>query len=157
MRLEDPILRWILTDDRLRSLGADGCRAVVEALFALVLADGRRTDDELRRVRREMMRLPWQWDHKQELAEQALEAAQIRLTERAEELANGSMARDIATRIPTQPAREVVLKMLYAVAIADGISQPEEDRILVFRDAFGISEERAAQLREAAGTSNLRN
>ena len=156
MKLEDPVLSWILTDERLRSLSSDQCQAVIEALLAVVLADGRRTDDEMRRVRRELMRLPWRWDHKQEDAERALEAAQAHLTAHAADVASGALAAQVAARLPELPAREAVLKMLFAVAIADGITASEEARIATFRDAFAITPERAHQLRGAAGTSNPR-
>lgn len=157
MKLEDPILRWILTDERLRGLDSTQCMAVVEALLVVVLADGRRTDDELRRVRRELMRLPWRWDHKVEDAEQALEKAQVTLSTRAADLESGVHAAEIAARLPETGSREVLLKMLYSVAIADGITPSEEQRIDAFRAAFGLTEERAYQLRAAAGTSNPRH
>lgn len=138
MKLEDPVLRWILTDERLRGLSADQCLAVAESLLAVVAADGRRTDDELRRVRRELMRLPWRWDHKQEDADAALAAA-----------SNSSAASptQIAGRLTEPAVREVVLRMLYAVAIADGITASEEETIERFRDAFGIAPDRAEHLR----------
>lgn len=140
-----------MTDERLRGLNADQCLAVAEALLSVVAADGRRTDDELRRVRRELMRLPWRWDHKQEDAEAALEAAQRALS------ADPHPAKQVAARLTAPAAREVVLRMLYAVAIADGITESEEARIASFRDAFGISPERATQLRIAAGSENPRH
>lgn len=140
-----------MTDERLRGLNADQCLAVAEALLSVVAADGRRTDDELRRVRRELMRLPWRWDHKQEDAEAALEAAQRALS------ANPDPAKQVAARLTAPAAREVVLRMLYAVAIADGITESEEARIASFRDAFEITAERATQLRAAAGTENPRH
>jgi uncharacterized tellurite resistance protein B-like protein len=139
MKLIDSIISWLLAEERFSALTADQSLAVVDSLLAMVMADERITDEEWRRLRREIARLPWAWREEHDEVEERIEDARLRVERLRAEIADGRFARDIAARLPDAPVREAVYRMMVAIAQSDGLEDCEQVELESFRTAFGLT------------------
>jgi uncharacterized tellurite resistance protein B-like protein len=153
MKIFEAIVSWFLQDKQLAGLSEDQSLAIVDALVSTVIADGRVTSEEWDSLRREIARLPWAWQGEREdsearraFVERKVEDARAHLSERLAHIQDGSLARDIAKRLPDPAIRRKVFTMVAAVAQVDGIAKSESDELETFRQAFELSEADAKKL-----------
>lgn len=138
MNLADRVLRWLHSESRFEGLSRDQALAVLDCLLAMVMADGRITEEEWARLRQEIARLPWSWDEGQDRVEARIEDARLRVERLGPELADGRFQRDVAARLTRPALRDAVYGMMVAIALSDGLEESEKARLDRFREAFDL-------------------
>ena len=131
----------------LDSLSDEQCEAVVEALVAVVFADGSMSEAESLQFDRELVALPWTWrkSSTEKLASARRAREKIRLLEDPDVATD--FVNSLAQNLPGVELREAVYRMCIAIELADGIVDPREVNLLGgIRQAFGLSEGRAQEL-----------
>ena len=128
--------------------------AVLEALVAGVLADGKVTPDEVRRFDEVVLGLPWGMD------EPVLEALVKGTQQRVIALKTPSDIQDfvasLATRLPSADLRDKVVFTMATVMAADNeVNQLERNVIGLFVLAFGITSERSAAIKAAVTSHRI--
>lgn len=122
--------------------------AVLEALVAGVLADGKVTPGEVRRFDEVVLSLPWGME------EPVLSALVKGTQQRVAALKSGADVQDfvasLAGRLTSPELREKVVFTMATVMAADGnVNQLEKNVIGMFVIAFGITSERTRAIKAA--------
>lgn len=127
----------------------DGAKvAVLEALVAGVLADGKVTPQEVLHFDKVVGSLPWGMDRP--VMEALIKGTQQRVAGMKTPPEVLDFVVGMAARIPTPALREKVIYTMCSVMVADGdVNKLERNVIGVFVLAFGITTERLAAIKSA--------
>jgi uncharacterized tellurite resistance protein B-like protein len=121
--------------------------AVLEAMIAGMIADDRITPAEARRFDEIVLALPWGVDHAVLTA--MIEGAKDRLVALKKEEVQ-AYVEALAAKLPSPELRDKVVFTMATLMLADGeLAQIEKNVLGLFVLSFGISAERALQIREA--------
>lgn len=122
--------------------------AVLEALVAGVLADGKVTPDEVRRFDEVVLPLPWGMEPA--VLDALVKGTQKRVAGLKSAADIQDFVASLAARLQGQPLREKVVFTMATVMAADNeVNQLERNVIGLFVLAFGISSERTRAIKEA--------
>jgi uncharacterized tellurite resistance protein B-like protein len=122
--------------------------AVLEALVAGVLADGKITPNEVKRFDEVVMSLPWGMD--EPVLTALVKGTQQRVIALATLADIQDFVANLAARLPSPELRDKVVFTMATVMAADNeVNQLERNVIGMFVLAFGITSERSAAIKAA--------
>lgn len=127
----------------------DGQRlAVLEAMIVGMIADNRITPSEARRFDEIVLGLPWGVERA--VLDAMIKGAHGRLRALSTREQIHEYVAQLATRLPAPALRDKVVFTMATLMLADGeLAQIEKNVLGLFVVAFGITPERAAEIREA--------
>jgi uncharacterized tellurite resistance protein B-like protein len=122
--------------------------AVLEAMIVGMIADNRITPAEARRFDEIVLALPWGVDRA--VLDAMIKGAHGRLRALATRDQIQDYVTQLAVRLPSPELRDKVVFTMATLMLADGeLAQIEKNVLGLFVVAFGITTDRAAEIREA--------
>ena len=117
--------------------------AFMDLLVFTILADAEITDQELEQLDDELTRLPFLWD--KEVRERVVDHS-ANTREHLEQIigdpeAVTSFVEETTAKLTERDHQVVALRMMAAIALADGITEAERDKIYEVGHAFHVSDQ----------------
>lgn len=135
----------------------DGQRvAVLETMIVGMIADNKITPAEVRRFDEIVLALPWGVER--DVLAAMIAGAHDRLSALKTREEIHAYVKTLATRLPSQELREKVVFTMATLMFSDGVQVQAEKNVLgLFVVSFGITQERAAAIRDALnlGTTGM--
>jgi uncharacterized tellurite resistance protein B-like protein len=133
-------MNFTLTTDEVKGFTPEQRRAVLDALVAAVLADGKTDAVEIAKFEAEVIAIPWGLDE-QTLLGMVKEAQKdvLALKSRDDVI---KLIKDVSSRLPDVHTREKVFFAMASIMYADKIMNDAEKNLLgAFALAFGLSKD----------------
>jgi uncharacterized tellurite resistance protein B-like protein len=133
-------MNFTLTTDEVKGFTQEQRRAILDALVAAVLADGKTDPAEIAKFETEVMSIPWGLDEQSLLAlVRESQKGVLALKSRDDVI---KLIKDVSGQLPDVHTREKVFFAMASIMYADKVmNDPEKNLLGAFALAFGLSKD----------------